>query len=100
MESAHRLDPNKQRCLNVFARTHFGLIFWPGMCRSGQRARPPECPSCPPRAQPTEAHCLIFPLPLNRRAPPAQTPTLEMDAAAAASASAALASLKTTEQLV
>jgi hypothetical protein len=54
-------------------------------------------------AQPT-AHGLIFPLPLDRRVPPAQTPTLEMDAAAAtttaASASATLASSTTTEQLV
>jgi hypothetical protein len=30
------------------------------------------CPSCPPLAQPTEAERLIFPLPLDRRAAPAQ----------------------------
>jgi hypothetical protein len=79
--SVQRDNPNRQRCPNVSTRTHFSLIFGVEIRRPEHRA----CPSCPPRAQPTKADCLIFPLPPGRRAPPAQTPTMEMDAAAATS---------------
>jgi hypothetical protein len=53
--SAQWDDPNKHHCPNASACTHFGLRFGPKMRRPGQRARPPERPSYPPLAQPTEA---------------------------------------------
>jgi hypothetical protein len=58
------------------------------MRRPEQRARSPPCPSCPPWAQPTEADRLIFLLPLDRHATPAQNTTMEMDAAATAAVAA------------
>jgi hypothetical protein len=99
-ESVQRIDLNRQRRPNAFTHIHFGLRFRSEMHQPGQRAsdRASLLSAPVPADRGTLPH--FSTVPLDRRAPPAQTLSMEMDAAATACASTVLASSTTTDQLV